>query len=325
MSETYLFFNSTDNDRRYYSAEDFASVFATVISDGLIHKDGKPNLKVKRGNGLVSIIESGKAFIKGHPYFQHEDIQLIHDKSDENFDRLDRIVLRFDNRTEARYIKLFILKGIPSTSPKTPALTRTNEVFELSLAQVRIKANSLQLADIIDERLNKDVCGLADSLMTIPLDKLETNFNEFKNQLLVQYNALLGSLGGEADPIKFKRDLMLTKLNHADLLIERDLENKTVSMDDGYFFDSLKDTSKVDLVKSNAVIDTELKQIKLDGQSLEGDVYWQPHAINFVSNKVTHLHTRPVNTLALVTSDALAGQDKITLANYKITITEVNN
>jgi hypothetical protein len=326
MTETYHFFNSTANDKRLMSAEDFANVFSTVISDGLIHRDGQPKLKVKSGQGLRTLVETGIAFIKGHPFNLNEEKEMLHDSSDEIFDRIDRIILRFDNRIEARYIKLFVLKGVPSSSPKVPGLTRTSDVYELSLAQIRIKANCVSIAnvDIIDERMNKDVCGLADSLMTIPLEDMKNDFNEFKSQLVNQYNEAIGNLGGSSDPVKFQKDLKLTKLNQLELLIERDIENKSTTMDKGLFFDSFKNEDKIDKEKTTAIVDNENKQVRLNGQSISNDIYWNPHTIRFVTNNVTHIHTRPVNTLVKVTSDSLAGQDRVKIAKVKLTVTEVN-
>ncbi|MDT2295696.1 hypothetical protein P7H15_26655 [Paenibacillus larvae] len=43
-----------------------------------------------------------------------------------------------DKRSDHRYVRAFVKEGTPSTTPSPPALTRNDNVFEISLAQVKI-------------------------------------------------------------------------------------------------------------------------------------------------------------------------------------------
>ncbi|MEV2295647.1 hypothetical protein ABNC35_22460, partial [Paenibacillus larvae] len=85
-----------------------------------------------------------------------------------------------DKRLEHRYLKAFVKEGTPSTSPSPPALTRNDNVFEISLAQVKIvKGKSyIEAYQITDERLNKTVCGIVNSLIQADTT---TIFNQFKH------------------------------------------------------------------------------------------------------------------------------------------------
>ncbi|MEV2910824.1 hypothetical protein ABNF65_19980, partial [Paenibacillus larvae] len=69
--------------------------------------------------------------------------------------------------------------GTPSTSPSPPALTLNDNVFEISLAQVKIaKGKSyIEAYQITDERLNKTVCGIVNSLIQADTT---TIFNQFQ-------------------------------------------------------------------------------------------------------------------------------------------------
>lgn len=73
--------------------------------------------------------------------------------------RIDRVVLRRNNATNA--VELGIVQGQPASSPTPPALNRSGDIYEVSLAQVRVAAGatSIAAADITDERQDRSVCG----------------------------------------------------------------------------------------------------------------------------------------------------------------------
>jgi len=83
--------------------------------------------------------------------------------------------IRLDLNDSAREIKAHILKGVPNENPTPPALTRNNLVYEISLAQITVKTNSATIAkaNIIDERLNRSVCGAVSSQLDSQYVNLE--------------------------------------------------------------------------------------------------------------------------------------------------------
>lgn len=163
MAELYRFFNSAHGDRRTYQASDFAEYFGTFIESGVFKTDDSLSV-MANGTNMAVTIKGGPAFIKGHMYFNTDDtLNLTHDTADATNDRIDRVVLRLDRTLENRYIKAFIIKGEPNLSPVAPSLTRDDEVYELSLAQVRIVAGKsfIEQSQVTDERFNQSVCGIA--------------------------------------------------------------------------------------------------------------------------------------------------------------------
>ncbi|WP_156136562.1 hypothetical protein [Bacillus badius] len=327
MTEIYKFFNSSTQQVRSYQATDFSSYFSQFLSNGLIHKDNVPFIKVQTdGIELKTTVTPGSAVIKGHLYENTEDLYLQHDIADENFDRIDRVVIRYDNKPENRHIKVFILKGQPSLLPQAPVLTRDEEVYELSLAQIRIPSKStvVMTEHITDERFNKNLCGLVSSLISIPLEKLEENFNEFKSQINDDLYTRFNELKQEVEVTNLKQEIELVKKNQIELFTQRYLEGKAGTTGAGYFYDILKDTSKIDLNNTTAQIDTDKMEIQMSGANLTDQVTWKPHPIGFVANKVKHYHTRPTGKLVKVTENALSGQNKIKVSNVNITVTEVN-
>jgi hypothetical protein len=182
MAEISKFFNSAPGDPRTYQASDFADYFGSVLSTGLLHTDNIPALEVKcEGTDLRTYVTPGKAIIQGYLYENTSNLYLDHALPEPTLDRIDRIVLRLDKRNQSRFIKLFIKQGVPSSNPVPPDLQRDDFIYELSLAQIRVRANTSTLnpADLIDERLDENLCGLVHSLISIPTSQFQAQWDAF--------------------------------------------------------------------------------------------------------------------------------------------------
>ena len=181
MAEYYRFFDSIDGtDERYYTADEFAEYFRQVISSGILN--GGNNLQVTcDGTNMDVSILPGYAWLEGYLYkIADEPLVLTLDAAHSELDRIDRVVIRLDKRLEHRYVKAFILKGEPAEEPSASAITRDENIYELSLAQVRVIGGKsfIEGGEIIDERLNTEVCGLANSLVTADTTDI---FNQFQH------------------------------------------------------------------------------------------------------------------------------------------------
>lgn len=171
MAERSWFFNSAPGDPRVYQASDFARYFGKVLSTGLLHEDNVPGLSVKTsGSDLRTYVEPGSAIMEGYAYENSGNEYLTHGLPEIDMNRIDRVVLRLDKRNNSRYIRLFVKDGTPAINPEPPSLTRDGSIWELSLAQVLVRANtsSINPADILDERLDRQVAGLVYSLISKP-------------------------------------------------------------------------------------------------------------------------------------------------------------
>lgn len=184
--ERYLFFNSTTDDRRKYQAQHFAEYFGSVLSTGLLHTDNMPGMVASVEPGtLNTIVSPGKAIMRGHLYENTTDLTLTHDIPEPDLDRIDRIVLRLNLNNAVRDIKLHVKTGTPSNSPVAPELQRDEFIHEISIAQIKINANTVQLtpSNLIDERLDEELCGLVYSLISIPTDQLQNFINAKRIEL----------------------------------------------------------------------------------------------------------------------------------------------
>ncbi|WP_227397376.1 hypothetical protein [Jeotgalibacillus aurantiacus] len=193
MPEFSYFFNANEVSPgvydRVYLASDFADYFGDVLSSGLLHVDGQPSLKAVVQNGtLETIIEPGRAIIKGYRYKNTTDKVLTHNIADPTLDRIDRFVVRHDLRNSERETVTVIKEGEYAENPVPPALQRDNFIYEISLGQVRVRANtsSLEATDFIDERLDEDLCGLVYSLISIPTDQLQAWITARQAELQVE-------------------------------------------------------------------------------------------------------------------------------------------
>lgn len=185
MAQKYKFFNSGLNDPRIYQAADFADYFGSILSTGLLHTDKVPGMAVSvEPSTLNTVVSAGKAIMKGHLYENTTPLTQSHSVPEPDLDRIDRIVLRLDLRNAERNILLHVKEGVSATEPTPPELQRDNFIYEISLAHIRVRANtsSLQPADLIDERLNEQLCGLVYSLISIPTDQFQAQWDLYFNQ-----------------------------------------------------------------------------------------------------------------------------------------------
>ncbi|QKS71899.1 hypothetical protein FLK61_35110 [Paenalkalicoccus suaedae] len=209
-----LFFNGAPGDRRRYQARDFAEYFGTVLSAGLLHTDEEPGLEVAVVTGeLRTTIGPGKALIKGYLGQSTTEVTLEHGLPEPDLDRIDRIVIRLDLRNQSRFIELDILQGTSAEEPTPPTLTRDNVIYELSLAQVFVERDTSQLqpTNLLDERLDEDVCGITHSLITVPTQ-----------QFLDQWNAFFNATTDEIDE---EKQSLLTEIVNSIVEVQTELDN----------------------------------------------------------------------------------------------------
>ena len=183
--ERYIFFNSTLTDPRTYQAQDFADYFGSVLSTGLLHTDNIPAMEVSVEPGTMNtLVSPGKAIMRGHLYENTTPLRLEHSLPEPDKDRIDRIVLRLNLRHTARNILLAVKEGTPAETPEPPELQRDEFIYEISLARIRVRANTVQLlqSDLIDERLDEQLCGLVHSLISIPTDQFQEQWDLYFNQ-----------------------------------------------------------------------------------------------------------------------------------------------
>ena len=158
------FFNSSGGDR-VYSATDFAAYFGKLVSNGIFYA-APTNLQVTPGSGMAVSVAAGSAWINGYSYENTDALTLNLATASGVNPRIDRVVVRFS--AVERRIYLATLTGTPSEVSVAPALTRSNDTFELGLADILVPKGSVTIPALntTDTRLNTALCGLVNSLVT---------------------------------------------------------------------------------------------------------------------------------------------------------------
>ena len=118
---------------------------------------------------------------------------------------------------------------------------------------------------------------------------------------------------------KTYNDTDLIKKNQLELLISRDLEGQRVTMDEGYWFDSLKNEDKINS-KLNATVSGN--KLGLSSGKSEGSIEFKTNDIGFKSNKTTYFHKRKSSYAQLYSAtNKNAGENTIDVVAEIITIT----
>jgi hypothetical protein len=160
MEKSY-FFDSTADDRRFYNMHDLAKYHAQIIGNGVSNTASLPDLEVTARTNMEIALGAGYMFANGYMYENDSTMTLKHVIADPVNDRIDRVIIRFDNDPAERRIYAYIKQGVPAKSPMPPSLQRDEYIHEMSVAQVRIKAGKsfVEQSQITDERANDAVCG----------------------------------------------------------------------------------------------------------------------------------------------------------------------
>src|SRR5699024_3167287 len=215
------FLDSTEDKKHEYNQNDFARFHNQIIGTGVSDVD---SLTVSAKNNMEIALSTGWIFANGFSLEIENTKTLEHDVAHPDNDRIDRVVVRFDTNPEGLDFYPVIKKGTPAKDPVAPDLTRDNYIYEMSVAQVLIKAGKYYVEDdeITDERNDDDVCGY------IPLHNIYRGMqiNEYgtvsmPNQSYVEMNDYDASyernnnIGGDYRHYKIKINPMIDNQNEA--------------------------------------------------------------------------------------------------------------
>ena len=142
-------------DRRY-NANDYCDNLAVVISNGVL-RSGEDDLKVT-ASGMVTTVAAGRAWIKGHYYLNDSPHSFAAVSAPIGGARWDRVILRLNKAVSARSISLVYVQGEEANTPVKPTPTRTDDIFDLVLADIYVGTNATSVT-VTDTRADADLCG----------------------------------------------------------------------------------------------------------------------------------------------------------------------
>ena len=82
------------------------------------------------------VVNPGFAICAGGLKLEENQRTLAIQAADSNYDRIDTVVLRWNDNDSERICDLYIVEGIPAASPLRPELTRTESIWELGLDRI---------------------------------------------------------------------------------------------------------------------------------------------------------------------------------------------
>ena len=165
---------------RLYDAEIFRRYFKKFLSNGVYFGDYKgykeSSMKVTSDGGMNIKVAKGAGLIEGADFENTEDRVLSLDRPANN-SRIDRIIVQFNTSLDTRDTLLLVKKG----NGTTPAeLQRDENIYEICIAEITVKSTSnITIEDIKDTRLDTELCGIVDSLITVDGEELKNKFEEY--------------------------------------------------------------------------------------------------------------------------------------------------
>lgn len=158
-----------------FDAADVAAYLAGLTS-GVF--SGAEDFPVTAAGGLTVTVGAGRGWVHpsrftGYSITKREADTLALPLADPSLPRIDRIVMRYD--AGARAASLQVLQGTASSTPTAPAISRTELIYDLCLAEITRPAGSTSITtgQITDTRLDEALCGIVrDGVTGIPTDEL---------------------------------------------------------------------------------------------------------------------------------------------------------
>lgn len=169
-----------------FDAADVAAYLAGLTSGVFSSAEDFP---VTAAGGLKVTVGAGRGWVHpsrftGYSITKRESDTLTMPLADPSLPRIDRIVMRYD--AGARAASLQVLQGTASSTPTAPAISRTELIYDLCLAEITRPAGSTSIStgQITDTRLDEALCGLVrDGVTGIPTDELLAAARERINAL----------------------------------------------------------------------------------------------------------------------------------------------
>ena len=158
-----------------FDAADVAAYLAGRTSGVFSSAEDFP---VTAAGGLTVTVGAGRGWVHpsrftGYSITKREADTLALPLADPSLPRIDRIVMRYD--AGARAASLQVLQGTASSTPTAPAISRTELIYDLCLAEITRPAGSTAVTtgQITDTRLDEALCGIVrDGVTGIPTDEL---------------------------------------------------------------------------------------------------------------------------------------------------------
>ena len=198
--------------------------------------DGSELQVIAEGNMTVSILPGG-CHIEGARGYEASKRNISISAAHSSLKRIDRIVARMDDSDSVRSIELYKKEGVSSTTPTAPELVRESNYYEIALADIYVMPGATEItnANIVDTRLDRELCGMVIPAFPTPLN-LESISNQYVSLLQAAVSGTAaGNLQNKID--KWRTDVSNANISMTDVHINNaSLESELVA----YFGNSIR-------------------------------------------------------------------------------------
>ena len=151
---------------RAVSSQPLRKLIKELFTTGVM-PNPSTNLQVSAGSdGMTVQIAAGFAVIDGGLCRETETRTLEVTAADNTYDRIDTVVLRWNENVDVRNADLYVIAGTPAVNPVRPTLQRNNSIYEIGLADVFITKRVATITNdkITDTRYEAERCGIVSSI-----------------------------------------------------------------------------------------------------------------------------------------------------------------
>ena len=205
---------------RGVSSQPLRKLIAKLFTSGVM-PNPSDNLQVSAGSdGMTVIVQKGFAVTDGGLCPEENVRTLSVTASHPTLDRIDTVVVRWNENDDVRKADLHIVQGVPAKNPVRPTLTRTSSIYELGLADIFVTKGVATITNekITDTRMESARCGIVSSVSewdtTTIYRQVQSDLAGFKSneqaEFMAWFNAMkdqlttdaAGKLQTEVDDVK---------------------------------------------------------------------------------------------------------------------------
>ena len=193
---------------RGVSSQPLRKLIAKLFTSGVM-PNPSDNLQVSAGSdGMTVIVQKGFAVADGGLCPEENVRTLSVTASHPTLDRIDTVVVRWNENDDVRKADLHILQGVPAKNPVRPTLTRTSSIYELGLADIFVTKGVATITNekITDTRMESSRCGIVSSVSewdtTTIYQQIQSDLAGFKSneqtEFMTWFNAMKDQLTTDA-------------------------------------------------------------------------------------------------------------------------------
>ena len=221
---------------RAVTSETLRKLLRSLFNTG-IDPTVSTNLQVAADEGMNVIVRPGFAMVDGCMALEPDTRVLAVQAASTEYDRIDTVVLRLNDNDAIRECDLYVVKGLPSSTPVHPDLTRSGAIYEIGLADIFVGKNSSRIlaSKITDTRFDMSRCGVMSAIAefdsTTIYEQVQQDLAEFKSneeQAFQQwYEGIVNILDvNAAGHLQNEIDTLQRTVSEAGQTLEAKIDNK---------------------------------------------------------------------------------------------------